>query len=119
PRGAPGGTGASWQEADGAWAAPAEREQRMDQALADSLQALADGERPDRQAILDRHPDLAAELAAFFADKDRFDRAAGRLQPAAAPGRAGPAGPGHRRRGRHFRAYRLLRGGARGRSGMV
>jgi hypothetical protein len=97
----------------------AEREQRLDQVLADYLQALADGEQPDRQAILDRHPDLAAELAAFFADKDRFDRAARRLQPAAGPGRAEPAGPGGLGRVRYFGDYELLDELGRGGMGIV
>src|SRR5262245_65641137 len=96
----------------------AEREQRLDQVLADYLQALADGEQPDRQAILDRHPDLAADLVAFFADKDRFDRAARRLQPAAAPGRAEPAGRGSLGRVGYFGDYEILEEGGSGGMGL-
>jgi serine/threonine-protein kinase len=97
----------------------ADREQRLDQVLADYLQALGDGEQPDRQAILDRHPDLAAELAAFFADKDRFDRAARLLQPAAGSGRAEPAGRGRLGRVRYFGDYELLDEVGRGGMGIV
>ena len=38
------------------------------------FQAVEAGETPDRKAILEAHPDLAAELAGFFADEVQFDR---------------------------------------------
>src|SRR5262245_45013364 len=45
---------------------------RFDRLIADYLQALERGERPDRVALLSAHPELAAELRAFFADHDRM-----------------------------------------------
>src|SRR5262245_4123560 len=67
------------------------REQRLQDVLLVYLQEIDAGRTPDRQELLRRHPDLAAELAAFFADQDRLEQVAQRLrsEPAALP--SGPA----------------------------
>jgi eukaryotic-like serine/threonine-protein kinase len=48
------------------------REQRLCEVLAAYYEAGANGNPRDRQAVLDRHPELAAELADFIADQDQL-----------------------------------------------
>jgi WD40 repeat protein/serine/threonine protein kinase/tetratricopeptide (TPR) repeat protein len=67
---------------------PAERERRLDEALGAHLEAVAAAQNPDRQALIARHPELAGELAAFFADYDRLHRLAQPLLPVAQAARA-------------------------------
>ncbi len=60
-----------------------EREQRLNEVMAAYVQAADAGQAPDRAEILARHPDLAADLEAFFADHDRLNRLAEPLRAVA------------------------------------
>src|SRR5437016_1984823 len=50
---------------------PGSRQEQVNAILAAYLDAAAVGQAPDRDELLARHPDLAAELASFFAEDDR------------------------------------------------
>ena len=52
----------------------AEHEQQLESVIADFIRACDAGEVPDRQPILERHPDLADELRDFFAQRDRMNQ---------------------------------------------
>ena len=51
----------------------------LDAVIAAYLLAVEAGDVPNRQELLDRHPEQADALRAFFADLDRMDRVASPL----------------------------------------
>jgi WD40 repeat protein len=61
---------------------PTAREQRLNEIMAAYFEAAEAGQAPDRDEILALHPELAAELRAFFADHDRLNRLAQPLRAA-------------------------------------
>ncbi len=93
----------------------------LDAVIAEYLQQVEAGQVPDRAALLERHPDLADRLRAFFADFDRVDRQAGELRLSADPARTvgGEGTPGELPRVRYFGDYELLEEIARGGMGIV
>jgi serine/threonine-protein kinase len=121
---------------------PAMREQRLNEAIAADLEAVDAGQAPDPKEFMAEHGDIAAELDAFFSDRDDFERLARPLQPggAAAPDPRGDdarrpptddpsetptlgptetAGPAIGARVRYFGDYELLEEIARGGMGVV
>jgi eukaryotic-like serine/threonine-protein kinase len=98
------------------------REQRLNEVLAEYLRAVQAGQRPDREQLLARHPDLAAELVAFFTDQDAVLpvaqplRALAPLPPALAPTFAAEEAPLDPAVGRvrYFGDYEVLAEIARG-----
>jgi hypothetical protein len=59
-----------------------DREQQLNDILVDYFDAVEAGRAPDRSSLLGRHPDLADDLAGFFAEYDRVHHAAQPLRNA-------------------------------------
>lgn len=57
------------------------QDQRANAVIAAYLESVAAGQAPDRQQILALHPDLADELASFFADHDAVEQLAQPFRP--------------------------------------
>ena len=88
------------------------REELVDAAIADWLEAAEEGRVPDSREFLARHPDLVEELTAFLADREHFDRLAARVAPTAGLQRATtPAEPAGRRLGDFEIVREIGRGG--------
>jgi serine/threonine-protein kinase len=75
------------------------------------------GQAPDRDALLRQHPDLASELAAFFANQDEVAQVARGMTERVAPAEASVPAPGTQLR--YFGDYELLAEVARGGMGVV
>jgi hypothetical protein len=94
----------------------------LDGIIASYLVAVEAGEVPNRQELLDRHPEHADALRAFFADLDRMDRVASPLR--LADGADATSALEGERAGalptvRYFGDYELLEEIARGGMGIV
>ena len=61
-----------------------EHDQRLDEVVADYLNAAATGSPPDRELVLARHPDLAPELTKFLDDHDQINGCMERVRQVAA-----------------------------------
>src|SRR5437773_1100833 len=96
----------------------ADREERLHEIIAAYLEGDQGGKKPSRQELLERHPDLAPELRAFFADHDKVKRWA---EPRSVAPRlaAAPAEPAAGTQVRYFGDYELLGEIARGGMGIV
>jgi outer membrane protein assembly factor BamB/tRNA A-37 threonylcarbamoyl transferase component Bud32 len=108
--------------------AGSDREERLEAILHAYLEAQDKGITPDAKQIVAENPDLAEELAAFFADQEKLDHLARaaqsgihRLNPAEAPtlAPAAPLAAGVGKTIRYFGDYELLEEIARGGMGVV
>src|SRR6516164_9860820 len=93
-------------------------DQGLEAVLADYLRAVEEDRAPDRMELLVRHPDLASELAAFFAGQERFERLAAPLREAVSAVQVSSADPKLAEGGR-LGDFRLLREIGRGGMGVV
>ncbi len=66
------------------------QQKRLEEILADYLQQLEEGKTPDRQELLDRYPELADPLRAFFSNHDHLCKLPSEFDVPAGP----PSEPG-------------------------
>jgi WD40 repeat protein/serine/threonine protein kinase len=96
------------------------RDKRLENVLIDCEEAMDRGQALDRQELVVRYPEFTAELAEFFADRDRIEKLA---QPLRALAPKDPqktdAGPQLGTTLRYFGDYELLEEIARGGMGVV
>src|SRR3954469_24125428 len=64
-------------------------EERIGEVLGGYLEALEAGRAPALSELLEGHPELAGELAAFFAQQDQFEQMVAPLREVAAVARGG------------------------------
>jgi len=64
---------------------PPDDEERLDEVIADYLDAEQANQAPDQEELLRSHPELGPRLARFFVEHQRFARLAGPLRWVAAP----------------------------------
>jgi serine/threonine-protein kinase len=69
---------------------PVDHDRRVGQVLAAYFESLDAGRAPDRDGLLRAHPDLAEDLAAYFARHDRFQHLVESLRPVAPEVPRGP-----------------------------
>jgi WD40 repeat protein/serine/threonine protein kinase len=67
-------------------ASPSDRETRLDEVIAEYLRDAETGRVPDREQVLARHPEIAGDLAEFFANRDRIARWTRYIPKPASPG---------------------------------
>src|SRR5436190_22719669 len=94
------------------------KEQSLEEVLAAYLEAQEQGRRPDEDALLREHPELASELKSFFANQRqiaplRKKRPSERVVTALVPPSPGEGGTGR------FGQYEVLGEVARGGMGVV
>jgi serine/threonine-protein kinase len=62
-----------------------DQDDRLNEVLAEYLEAAEAGRAPARQELLSRYPDLRGDLETFFANRDQFDRLSASLRTCAQP----------------------------------
>jgi WD40 repeat protein/tRNA A-37 threonylcarbamoyl transferase component Bud32 len=100
------------------------RDKLLAEIIAAYLEAVDNGQAPDRHELLERHPELALELKEFFADHDQFRRVMSPFRGAVPPtqlfGSSSIGKPNHQEfAGHRFGEYELIEEIARGGMGVV